>query len=59
MLVLMRRPGEEIWIGEEPRRVRVVVLGVRGEHVHLGIDAPKEVPVHRREVNERILGLRS
>ncbi len=47
MLVLTRRAGESIVIGDE---VRVVVLDVRGDTVRLGIDAPRTVQVHRAEV---------
>ncbi len=47
MLVLTRRGGESIVIGDE---VRVVVLDVRGDTVRLGIEAPRSVQVHRAEV---------
>jgi carbon storage regulator len=47
MLVLTRRAGESIVIGDD---VRVVVLDVRGDTVRLGIDAPRSVQVHRAEV---------
>lgn len=47
MLVLTRRAGESIVIGDE---VRVVVLEVRGDTVRLGIEAPRSVQVHRAEV---------
>lgn len=47
MLVLTRRAGESIVIGDE---VRVVVLDVRGDTVRLGIEAPRSVQVHRAEV---------
>ena len=47
MLVLTRRSGESIVIGDE---VRVVVLEVRGDTVRLGIEAPRSVQVHRAEV---------
>jgi carbon storage regulator len=47
VLVLTRRPGESIVIGDD---VRVVVLDVRGETVRLGIEAPRSVQVHRAEV---------
>jgi carbon storage regulator len=47
MLVLTRRAGESIVIGDE---VRVVVLDVRGDTVRLGIEAPRNVQVHRAEV---------
>jgi carbon storage regulator len=47
MLVLTRRKEETIIIGES---IEVTVLGIRGEQVRLGISAPPEVPVHRKEV---------
>ncbi len=51
MLILTRRVGENLRIGEE---VSVVVLEVNGNQVRLGITAPKSVTVHREEVSERI-----
>ena len=51
MLVLTRRGGESVRIGDD---VTVTVLEDRGRPVRLGIDAPKEIPVHRAEVHERI-----
>jgi len=51
MLVLTRRPGESITIGDD---VEVRILEVNGEKVRVGIDAPDSVEVHRREVRERI-----
>ena len=51
MLVLTRRIGETLNIGDE---VQVTVLGIKGNQVRIGIDAPKNVPVHRQEVYERI-----
>ena len=51
MLVLTRRIGETIRIG--PRAV-VTILGVSGSQVRLGIDAPKDVALHREEVFERV-----
>lgn len=53
MLILTRRTGETILIGDD---VTVTVLGVKGGQVRLGIAAPKETPVHREEVAERIAG---
>jgi len=50
-LVLSRRIGEAVEIGDN---VTVRVLGVQGMTVRLGFDAPKDVPVHRQEVAERI-----
>ncbi len=51
MLFVSRKRGEAITIGAE---VTVTVLGVKGERVKIGILAPVEVPVHRREIRERI-----
>jgi carbon storage regulator len=47
MLVLARRTGESIVIGND---IEVLVIEVKGEHVKLGISAPKSVPVNRKEV---------
>jgi carbon storage regulator len=51
MLILTRRVGETIKIGEE---ISVTVLGVKGNQVRVGISAPKDVAVHREEIFERI-----
>jgi carbon storage regulator len=51
MLVLSRLVGEEIIIGDG---IRVVIVAVRGEKVRVGITAPKDVPVHRKEVADAI-----
>jgi len=48
-LVLTRRPGEAVQIGES---VRIKVLDVRGDRVRFGIDAPRDVPVDREEIYE-------
>jgi len=53
MLVLTRRAGESIIIGDE---IELKVLKIRGNQVHLGIEAPKDAAVHRREVWMRIHG---
>jgi carbon storage regulator len=52
MLVLTRRECESIMIGDE---VTITVLDVRGNNVRIGVDAPRSVPVHRREIYDRIL----
>jgi len=51
MLILTRRVGESVMIGDE---VTVTVLGVKGNQVRLGVNAPKTVAVHREEIFERI-----
>lgn len=51
MLILTRRVGETVMIGND---VTVTVLGVKGNQVRVGINAPKNVAVHREEIYERI-----
>ncbi len=51
MLILTRRTGERLMIGGQ---VVVTVLGIEGDRIRLGIDAPREVPVHREEIYDRI-----
>ena len=51
MLILTRRVGETVMIGND---VTVTILGVKGNQVRVGINAPKNVAVHREEIYERI-----
>ena len=55
MLVLSRQRGESIMIGDD---VQITIVDVRGDKVRLGITAPSDIPVHRKEVYERIKGER-
>ena len=51
MLILTRRVGETLMVGDD---VTVTVLGVKGNQVRIGVNAPKDVAVHREEIYERI-----
>lgn len=51
MLILTRRMGETLMIGDD---ITVTVLGVKGNQVRIGVNAPRQLAVHRQEVYERI-----
>lgn len=51
MLILTRRIGESIIVGDD---VTITVLGVKGNQIRLGVNAPKHVSVHREEIYQRI-----
>lgn len=51
MLILSRRTGESFMIGDD---IRITVLNARGSQVRIGIDAPKDTPVHREEIYQSI-----
>ena len=51
MLVLTRRLGESIWINDD---IRIVIQSIRGNQVRVGIEAPKEMVVHREEIYQKI-----
>lgn len=52
MLILTRRIGEALVIGDN--EIKITVLGIKGGQVRIGIDAPKEVAVHRQEIYDKI-----
>ncbi len=51
MLILTRRIGETLMVGDD---VSITVLGVKGNQVRVGVNAPKDIAVHREEIYERI-----
>jgi carbon storage regulator len=51
MLILTRRVGETVMIGDN---IAVAVIGVKGTQIRIGIDAPKNIAVHRKEIYERL-----
>lgn len=58
MLILTRRTGESIMIGNEAE-IKVTTLSIKGNQVKIGIDAPKDVSVHRDEIYQRICAEKS
>lgn len=52
MLILTRKPIETLVIGDD---IKITILGVKGTQVRIGIEAPKDVAVHREEIYQRIL----
>ena len=53
MLILTRRVGETVMIGD---KITVTILGVKGNQIRIGIDAPRDVSVHREEIFQKIHG---
>ncbi len=52
MLILTRRPGESLYLGDD---IRITVLGMQGKQVKLGLDVPAETTVYREEVYKRVI----
>ena len=52
MLILTRRPGESLCLGES---IRITVLGMQGKQVKLGLDVPADITVYREEVYKRVI----
>jgi carbon storage regulator len=53
MLILTRKLGESIAIGDQ---IKVTLIEIQGKHVKIGVNAPKDVPIHRQDIYERIVG---
>jgi carbon storage regulator len=54
MLILTRKLGESIVIGEGPAAIKLTVVDIERGKVRLGCEAPKEIPIHRLEIHDRI-----
>ncbi|HZX79897.1 MAG TPA: carbon storage regulator CsrA [Lysobacter sp.] len=54
MLILTRRPGEKIIVGEGENQVTILVAEIDGNRTKIGVHAPRNIPVHREEVFERV-----
>lgn len=54
MLVLQRNVGQELVIGEGPNQIRLMVVRTKGKSAWLGVECDESIPVHRREIYERI-----
>lgn len=54
MLILTRRIGEVVLIDKKNKNIKVVVLGVKGNQVRMGFEAPDDVSIHREEIQDRI-----
>jgi carbon storage regulator len=54
MLILTRRVGEFVLIDKKNLNIKVVVLGVKGNQVRLGFEAPDDISIHREEIQDRI-----
>lgn len=52
MLILTRRPGESLYLGEN---IKITILGMQGKQVKLGLDVPKDTTVYREEVYTRVI----
>jgi carbon storage regulator len=58
MLVLSRKPGETITIGENAE-IKIVIVEISNNKVKVAIAAPKEIPVHRKEIYEKIIAIKT